>query len=323
LVTTSSVRIDVISTYHRMNNGAEEISFCGEVEAVSQPPATSLGVNVSYEDPEPLADCRFYKANGDCPLNTIDYDTVDSLAECATWCRELPECSHFVFWKNEVLMLSEETQLVGVFAMFCGASYVLGNQAVADMLDAKGKAIIAQHNALEDEAIASIKEVVDAHAGRVALLGELKAISGAQAEALGLLKAAKTMELQHAVRDSIVKKLDTLVAKDELVTAGIQAKLVADAAAAVTGQFASPEVKTKALTEAIDALSSPDAKPALVTDLFAAHFKAAATSAAAKQGKEVELPAAALAELNDELAALAKRDGFTGAVPKMPAKVAA
>merc|ERR1712093_335530 len=68
---------------------------------------------------------------------------------------------------NEVLMLSEETQLVGVFAMFCGASYVLGNQAVADMLDAKGKAIIAQHNALEDEAIASIKEVVDAHAGRV------------------------------------------------------------------------------------------------------------------------------------------------------------
>merc|ERR1719421_2602090 len=204
--------------------------------------------------------------------------------------------------------------------MFCGASYVLGNQAVADMLDAKGKAIIAQYNALEDEAIASIKEVVDAHAGRVALLGELKAISGAQAEALGLLKAAKTMELQHAVRDSIVKKLDTLVAKDELVTAGIQAKLVADA---VAGQFASPEVKTKALTEAIDALSSPDAKPALVTDLFAAHFKAAATSAAAKQGKEVELPAAALAELNDELAALAKRDGYDGPVAKMPAKVAA
>ena len=131
------------------------------------------------------------------------------------------------------------------------------------------------------------------------------------------------MELQHAVRDSIVKKLDILVAKDELVTAGIQAKLVADAAAAVTGQFASPEVKTKALTEAIDALSSPDAKPALVTDLFAAHFKAAATSAAAKQGKEVELPAAALAELNDELAALAKRDGYDGPVAKMPAQVAA
>ena len=75
--------------------------------------------------------------------------------------------------------------------------------------------------------------------------------------------------------------------------------------------------------EAIDALSSPDAKPALVTDLFAAHFKAAATSAAAKQGKEVELPAAALAELNDELAALAKRDGYDGPVAKMPAKVAA
>ena len=49
----------------------------------------------------------------------------------------------------------------------------------------------------------------------MALLGELKAISGAQAEALGLLKAAKTMELQHAVRDSIVKKLDTDYFTDE------------------------------------------------------------------------------------------------------------
>ena len=36
-----------------------------------------------------------------------------------------------------------------------------------------------------------------------------------------------------------------------------------------------------------------------------------------------ELPAAALAELNDELAALAKRDGYDGPVAKMPAKVAA
>ena len=52
--------------------------------------------------------------------------------------------------QNQVLMLSEEMQLVGCFTMFCGAAYQLGNQAVADALDAKGKAIIAQHNALED-----------------------------------------------------------------------------------------------------------------------------------------------------------------------------
>jgi hypothetical protein len=222
---------------------------------------------------------------------------------------------------NEVLMLSEETQLVGCFAMFCGAAYTLGNQAVADMLDAKGAAIIAQHNALEDEAIASIKEVVDAHQGRVALLGELQAVSAAQAEALGLLKAAKTMELQHVVRDDLVKKLDTLVAKEEQTTAAISAALVADAAAAVTAEFAKAEVKTKALDEAIGALSSGSA-PKTVTALFASHFKKAGDTAKAQQGKEVALPAAAIAELNDELAALAKRDGYDGAVPSMSAKVA-
>jgi hypothetical protein len=225
--------------------------------------------------------------------------------------------------ENQVLMLSEEMQLVGCFAMFCGAAYQLGNQAVADALDAKGKAIIAQHNALEDEAIASIKEVMEAHEGRVALLGELKAVSAAQAAALDQLKAGKTMELQHVVRDGIVKKLDTLVAKDEQTTALISAKLVDDAAAAVAGKFGDDATKAKALDEAVAALSDPSKKPALVNALFASHFKSVSASASKKSGSEVALSAAALAELNDELAALAKRDGFTGAVPKMPAKVAA
>jgi len=224
--------------------------------------------------------------------------------------------------QNQVLMLSEEMQLVGCFTMFCGAAYQLGNQAVADALDAKGKAIIAQHNALEDTAIASIKEVVVAHEGRVALLGELKAVSAAQAEALVLLKQGKTMELQHIVRHGIVKKLDTLVAKDESVTALISAKLVADASAAVTAKFGDAATKAKSLDEAIAAISGTS-KPALVNNLFSAHFKSVSAAAAKKQGSHVALSAAALAELNDELAALAKRDGYAGAVPAMAAKVSA
>ena len=223
--------------------------------------------------------------------------------------------------ENKVLMLSEEMQLVGCFAMFCGVAYKLGNEAVADMLDAKASAIIAQHNALEDEAIAGIKEVVDAHASRVALLGELKAISAAQAEALALLKTAKTMELQHSVRDSIVKKLDTLVAKDEQTTALIQAKLVADASAAVSAQFGDAAVKAKALEEAIGAIGG-GAAPKVVDGLFADYFKSTAASAKSKSGSEVALSAEAVAELNDELAALAKRDGYEGAVAPMPAKIA-
>ena len=125
------------------------------------------------------------------------------------------------------------------------------------------------------------------------------------------------------MRDGIVKKLDTLVAKDEQTTALISAKLVDDAAAAVAGKFGDDATKAKALDEAVAALSNPSKKPALVNALFASHFKSVSASASKKSGSEVALSAAALAELNDELAALAKRDGFTGAVPKMPAKVAA
>ena len=56
-------------------------------------------------------------------------------------------------------------------------------------------------------------------------------------------------------------------------------------------------------------------------DLFVSHIKKTGSAAKAQQGKEVALSAAAIAELNDELAALAKRDGYDGAVAPMPAKV--
>jgi len=186
----------------------------------------------------------------------------------------------------------------------------------------------------------------------------------------------------QAVRDDLVKKLDTLVAKEEQTTAAISAALVADAAAAVTAEFAKAEVKTKALDEAIGALSSgaapktartgaddysesapasrrprgtrvplprhvclprrasrrrysleascasPEARRAVrervpqVMDLFVSHIKKTGSAAKAQQGKEVALSATAIAELNDELAALAKRDGYDGPVATMPAKVA-
>ena len=91
--------------------------------------------------------------------------------------------------------------------------------------------------------------------------------------------------------------------------------------AAVSSQFGDAAVKAKALEEAIGAIGG-GAAPKVVDGLFADYFKSTAASAKSKSGSEVALSAEAVAELNDELAALAKRDGYEGAVAPMPAKIA-
>lgn len=226
--------------------------------------------------------------------------------------------------QNEVLILSEETQLVGCFALFAGTVYTLGSDAIAEMLDAKGKAIIAQHNALEDEAIASIEEVVLAHENRVSLLSELKVIAAAQATGLAELKAAKTMELEHVVRNDTLKKLETLVLKEEQTRAAITAKLLAEASASVESTLKTDAaIKAALLDEAIKTIANPKAtegKGDVVTGLFQKYFADRSAAAKAQAGKPTELSAEALAELNDEIAALAKRDSISASVA-MPSSV--
>lgn len=221
---------------------------------------------------------------------------------------------------NEVIILSEETQLVGCFCLFCGTVYQLGSQSIADMLDAKGKAIMAEHNALEDEAIQGTKDVVSAHEARVALLSQLQVVASAQKEALDELQAAKSMQLKYVVRDNIVKMLDTLVAKDEQTNALLSSKMVTEAAASVAAKFDDPKVKDKALKEAIDILSSPDKNPKIVAGFYADFFKAKATSAK-KAGNEITLSPEAQAEINDEIIALMKRDNLAGPPVTVDAKL--
>merc|ERR1719321_379946 len=48
---------------------------------------------------------------------------------------------------NQVLVLNEETQLVGCFAAFVITAYTQGGAAVAKMLDDKAQAIIEEHSA--------------------------------------------------------------------------------------------------------------------------------------------------------------------------------
>ena len=210
---------------------------------------------------------------------------------------------------NEVLVLSEETQLVGCFVFFSTCFAKFGGGAVGEMLDQKGIDIVAEHNAIEDQSIAAVKSVIETHKTRVSLKADVATFAAAQEEYLGALNAGHKYQLQHNVRDGIVAQLDELARKEQSVRDEIQANLVSSVADSVAASFASDKTaKSKAMASALGAIAAPGSVPAddgvgaLFSKALKAHSKVKAT----------EPDAATVADNEAELAAIKARFGLEG-----------
>jgi len=225
--------------------------------------------------------------------------------------------------QNQVLILSEELQLLGCFMVFVGSVYSQAGDAIGKALDEKGEAVMAAHNEQEQVQILAAKAVIEAHEQKLSLVDEMKAIHSTQAELLSMLADAKSMELQYMLKADIEKKLNFVLQKEENFRAAQQAELAEAASAAVTAQFAGDkDLQAKALTQALDSIASPDkAGQDVVGELFTAYFK---QHVAEVQGAtaEVEIPASVIAEAKAEILAMRARDGNDDTtLPDLPTKV--
>jgi len=152
--------------------------------------------------------------------------------------------------QNQVFILNEETQLLGCFMVFVGTMYSQAGDAIGKALDAKSNAVIAEHNAQEEVTLAAVRSLVGAHEKKLTLVEDMKMIFSAQSELLGMLAAAKSMELQYVLRAEIVKKLDYLALKEDQLKSSQQAMLVSAVSATVEKTFLSDEkLKDAALNE--------------------------------------------------------------------------
>jgi len=212
--------------------------------------------------------------------------------------------------QNQVLILSEELQLLGCFMVFVGSVYSQAGSAIADALDEKGKAVMAEHNEQENVQIIAAKAVIEAHQQKLSLVEEMKAIHSTQAELLSMLADAKSMELQHMLRADIVKKLDFIATKEENARSTQQSYLANEAAMAVTATFQADEkLQAQALTQALESIADPskageDVVGKMFGNYFAAYVKTVKESTA-----EVEIPADVIAEAKAEVMAMRARDG--------------
>jgi len=226
--------------------------------------------------------------------------------------------------QNQVLILSEELQLLGCFMVFVGSVYSQAGDAIGAALDAKGEAVMAEHNEQEQVQIRAAKAVIEAHKQKLSLVDEMKAIHSTQAELLSMLADAKSMELQHVLKADIVKKLDFVAQKEENFRAAQQVQIAESAAEAVTQQFVSDkDLQSKALDHALATIADPskagdDVVGSMFTSYFADYAKKVSGSTT-----EVEIPASVIEEAKAEILAMRARDGNTSTdMPAFPTKAA-
>jgi hypothetical protein len=211
---------------------------------------------------------------------------------------------------NQVFILNEETQLLGCFMVFVGTMYTQAGDMIGKALDAKSKAVIAEHNAQEEVAISAVKAVLAAHQKKLTLVEDMKMVYSFQSEVLSTLAKAKSMELQYVVRADVVKKLDFLVQKEESAKTAQQAMLVSKATAAVEAAFSSnKKLQGAALNVALATLADPSKKPLDVVGKVYGNYFSAYNKAILASKEEMEAPAEVLEAANAEVLAFRKRMG--------------
>lgn len=226
--------------------------------------------------------------------------------------------------QNEVLILNEETQLVACFAAFVITAYTKGGDAIGASLDDKAAAIQKEHNLIEDSQIEAVQAVIDGHKARLTLHDDLKSISDHSKAMLVKASEAYGKKLSHARRDDVERQLAAVYAKETQSIDRLSGDLTSAATASVRASFAADEKAQKAaLDNAVATLQGKAAGADPVQGLFQGFFKDFAAERTKAMKGETTLSAETLQAVQDEVEALAKKEGLVGKVdlPKFDAKV--
>lgn len=214
---------------------------------------------------------------------------------------------------QDLIILSEETQIVGCFIMFVSAMYTQFGDAIGKSLDEKSHEILRSLNASEDAAMASTRTRIAECESMLSIVDDTKAINALYLETLEKLAKARSAEYKHTMREKYVSMLDLMVTQDANRRSRAHEELVGGAVAYVTEQVQSSKtLKKDALDQAFAALADPSKASAKdsVTDLFTAYLKQATAAARDNMNKEVTLSEEEWKKENDEAKAIWNR--FTG-----------
>lgn len=225
---------------------------------------------------------------------------------------------------TDFYVLGEETQLLGLWVLFCGTIYHNFGDMIGEAFDDMADVIAKEQNAQEHAIVESMEITKAAHERQTAIYEDIKAIFEAQKELMDTIVTGKSMQLQHDFRTQIVSKLNNIVAEEAGLTADVQSGLVDAATNQVKANITSDAAKKVALEQAIAAIASPDTPPGKdqVADMYNAVFADFAKNLAAAKEEEQTLSAEVKAAVAEDIAAVARRDGLDFISVSTPEKVA-
>lgn len=213
--------------------------------------------------------------------------------------------------EHQVYVISEETQLLGCFMIFVATIYTQAGDAIGKFFDNKALTIMADQRAQEDIAIGALRKALVLHQQNLSLAKDMKIILASQAEVKNTLAAAKTIQLQHKTRASVVKQLDYLVQKEEQLKSATQAFLIAGSTKAVKDAFLNDKkLQSSALSAALESIVDPTKKSTgdVVGSVYSKFFNDYVSSVKAKKGV-VTIPTDIFESSKDEILALRKKIG--------------
>jgi hypothetical protein len=207
---------------------------------------------------------------------------------------------------------NEESQLLGIFALFAGTCYAQG-APLGKMLDDGSDAMLKEHHAIEDKMIDATKEVKEAHEMNADIDADLAAVLDAQKALIAEIAVAKANKRKHLFRTKLIGDLDALIELDEMNSARMQRDMVNQATEQVLSSFSGAEggaLKGAAMKSALAALKDPKSAPAnIVGELYTKAFAETRARVEANAGKEVKLSAEQQASAMETVrATLSKRN---------------
>jgi len=158
---------------------------------------------------------------------------------------------------NEVIVLSEEAQLLAVFMLFTGTIYTQAGGMIASSLDEYRENILKEQRAIEDVQIEQIRNSIEEHEKCLTLTQDYDQFLAVKDAARRLNIEASNYEAKHAFRSAIVRKLEAVAATEETALHGIKGRMVDFVVNDVTTQFREDKkAKEAALNQALAILGN-------------------------------------------------------------------
>jgi len=212
---------------------------------------------------------------------------------------------------SEFFIINEETQLTGVFLLFCVIVYTQAGEMLHKGLVDKADAMLAEQNELEDSVIACLEDLytdIENLSGN--LVQDFEAISQVTEETYVKLNAAGAIKPQYDFKTQVERVLGMIEQEEISVKEKAKQVLMAEATAAVSEEFlTSKEMKKAAMDLALAKLKgTAKASDDPVKAAFVKFFKekAAAASKADDSAERKAQREAMVSKLN----AIAKNEGY-------------